>query len=126
MNGIKTSGHLYKKCCAIRRNKQVTCDLVNGREETLEKERILPEARMRNYKKTGQKWNDFKNQIICRNLGKGQRPRRDSSCKGKTIKKGLLLRNKLPVECMERLTSRQFTVKLQISNNSVYICINRT
>lgn len=37
---------------AIKRDKQVTCDLVNRREETLEKERILPEARMRKYKKT--------------------------------------------------------------------------
>lgn len=44
---------------AIKRDKQVAHDLVDGREETLEKERVLPEARMRKYKKTSQKWNDF-------------------------------------------------------------------
>lgn len=46
----------------VKRDKHVKLSygLVNGREETPEKERALPEARVRKYKKTGQKWNDFK------------------------------------------------------------------
>lgn len=44
---------------AIERDKQVAHDFVNGREETPEKERVLPEARIRKYKKTSQKRKDF-------------------------------------------------------------------
>lgn len=43
---------------AVKRDKQVAHDLVNGREETPEKERVLPKARVRKYKKTSQKRKD--------------------------------------------------------------------
>lgn len=36
---------------AVKRDKQVAHDLVNGREETPEKERVLPKARVRSIKR---------------------------------------------------------------------------